>query len=154
LLLIRNPESHCCIRITDSTRRFEGFTRYWCNLAAKDLLAGKHPMISMVESTTGAVAVGSGELPLAGGFLPVPVPHSEPWLRFQLPLIEPGVPVSGTRLSDWLQTRACGGCARRGGVRRRTPRGPKTTCSENRRVPRDGTRCRRTRKRRTLSSTC
>jgi hypothetical protein len=109
---------------------------------------------SQVESTTGAVAVGSGELLLADGFRLVPVPHSEPWLRFQSPLIEPGVPVSGTRLSDWLHTRACGGRARRGGVRRRTPRGPKTACSENRRVPRDGTLCRRTRKRRTLSSTC
>ena len=35
-----------------------------------------------------------------GGFRPLPVPHSPPWLRFQSPLIEPDVRFSRIRLSD------------------------------------------------------
>src|SRR5919202_4239701 len=35
-----------------------------------------------VESATGAVALGVGELPLAGGFRPMPVPHSPPYTPF------------------------------------------------------------------------
>src|SRR3954453_16205316 len=35
-----------------------------------------------VESATGAVALGVGESPLAGGFRPVPVPHSQPYAPF------------------------------------------------------------------------
>src|SRR5690242_8678567 len=52
-----------------------------------------------VESTTGAVAVGLRELPLAGRFRDVPVPHSRPWLRFQSPLVKPDVRISRIRLS-------------------------------------------------------
>src|SRR5437588_9674629 len=52
-----------------------------------------------VESTTGAVAVGLGELPLTGRFRDVPVPHSRPWLRFQSPLVKPDVRVARIRLS-------------------------------------------------------
>ena len=35
-----------------------------------------------VESATGAVALGVGELPLAGGFRHMPVPHSQPYAPF------------------------------------------------------------------------
>jgi len=35
-----------------------------------------------VESATGAVALGVGELPLAGGFRHTPVPHSQPYAPF------------------------------------------------------------------------
>src|SRR5690242_4473305 len=52
-----------------------------------------------VESTTGAVAVGLRELPLAGRFRDVPVPHSRPWLRFQSPLVKPDVRIARIRLS-------------------------------------------------------
>ena len=41
-----------------------------------------------VESTTGAVAVGGGGS-CSRRLLPMPVPHSSPWLRFQSPLVEP-----------------------------------------------------------------
>ena len=37
---------------------------------------------------------------VAGSFLGTPVPHSEPSLRFQQPLIKPSVPFSSTRLTD------------------------------------------------------
>ena len=46
------------------------------------------------------MAVGIRESRLAGGFRLMPVPHSDPWLRFHTPLIEPGVRFSRTRLSD------------------------------------------------------
>ena len=36
-----------------------------------------------VESTTGAVAVGTEEWLLAGSFRTLPVPQFGPWLRFQ-----------------------------------------------------------------------
>src|SRR3954462_5133995 len=52
-----------------------------------------------VESTTGAVAVGLGELPSAGRFTEVPVPHSGPWLRFQSPLVKPDMQIARIRLS-------------------------------------------------------
>ena len=52
-----------------------------------------------VESTTGAVAVGSEELPLSGGFRRAPVPQFGPWLRFQSPLVKPDVQISRIRLS-------------------------------------------------------
>ena len=84
---------------------------------------------SVVESRTGAVA------------LP----------RFPSPLIERSVRISRTTLSDWLHPAAVGGapmCIRRS---RSTPSFPKTTGSENRRVPREGTLCRRVRKPRTAS---
>src|SRR3954453_12560848 len=35
-----------------------------------------------VESATGAVALGLGELPLSGGFRHTPVPHSQPCAPF------------------------------------------------------------------------
>ena len=41
-----------------------------------------------------------GELRLAGGFHLVPGPHSDPWLRFHIPLIEPDGRISRIRLSD------------------------------------------------------
>jgi len=37
---------------------------------------------------------------LAGGFRLVPVPQSDPWLRFRSPLVEPDVRFSRIRLSD------------------------------------------------------
>ena len=47
------------------------------------------PTSEMVESRMGAVAWGLW-----------------PTLRFPSPLIKPGVPISGTRLSDWLHRKA------------------------------------------------
>ena len=52
-----------------------------------------------VESTTGAVAVGGGGS-CSRRLLPMPVPHSSPWLRFQSPLVEPDMRISRIRLSD------------------------------------------------------
>ena len=46
------------------------------------------------------MAVGVRGSQFAGGFRSMPVPHSDPWLRFHTPLIEPGVRFSRTRLSD------------------------------------------------------
>ena len=51
-----------------------------------------------VESTTGAVAVGRGGS-CSRRLSPIPVPHSSPWLRFQSPLVEPGMQISRIRLS-------------------------------------------------------
>ena len=42
-----------------------------------------------------------------------------PWLRFPSPLIEPDVPISGIRLSDWLHGKAHGGRPLQAGVSRR-----------------------------------
>jgi hypothetical protein len=84
---------------------------------------------SVVESRTGAVAVP----------------------RFPSPLIKPDVRISRIRLSDWLHLAPVGGapmCIRRS---RSTPSFPKTTESENRRVPREGTLWRRFRNPRTAS---
>ena len=39
---------------------------------------------------------------VSGGFRQVPVPQSEPSLRFQSLLVKPGVRVSRIRLSDWF----------------------------------------------------
>src|SRR6516165_1570853 len=52
-----------------------------------------------VESTTGAVAVGSEEWLFAGSFRTSPVPQFGPWLRFQSPLVKPDVRISRIRLS-------------------------------------------------------
>ena len=41
-----------------------------------------------------------GELRWPAAFALVPVPQSDPWLRFRPPLIEPGMRFSRTRLSD------------------------------------------------------
>ena len=71
--------------------------------------------------------------------------------RFPSPLIKPDVRISRIRLSDWLHLATVGGapmCIRRS---RSTPSFPKTTWSENCRVPREGTLCRRVRKPRTAS---
>src|SRR5271155_25986 len=46
-----------------------------------------------VESTTGAVAVGTEEWLFAGSFRTLPVPQFGPWLRFQSPLV--------SRVGDW-----------------------------------------------------
>ena len=71
--------------------------------------------------------------------------------RFPSPLIKPDVRISRIRLSDWLHLAAVGGapmCIRRS---RSTPSFPKTTGSENRRVPREGILWRRVRNPRTDS---
>jgi IS1 family transposase len=52
-----------------------------------------------VESTTGAVAVGTEEWLFAGSFRTLPVPQFGPWLRFQSPLVKPDVRISRIRLS-------------------------------------------------------
>ena len=89
---------------------------------------------AMVKSRMGAVAWGQWPAP-----------------RFPSPLIEPDVPVSGIRLSDWLHRKAHG-VARQGRRSRRSrPSSPWTTSKENRRVPRPATLCRRARKSRTRS---
>ncbi len=61
----------------------------------------------LVESGCGAVAVGSAHLfpPLSSGGASI----AGPLLRFLSPLIEPDVPISGIRLSDWLHRKAHGG---------------------------------------------
>ncbi len=46
------------------------------------------------------MAVGYRESRLAGGFRYVPVPQSDPWLRFHTPLVEPDVRFSRIRLPD------------------------------------------------------
>ena len=53
------------------------------------------------------MAVGSAYLfpPLWSGGASM----AEPLLRFPSPLIEPDVPISGIRLSDWLHRKAHGG---------------------------------------------
>ena len=53
----------------------------------------------VVESTTGAVAVGRGGS-CSWRLSPMPVPHSSPWLRFQSPLVGPDMQISRIRLSD------------------------------------------------------
>jgi hypothetical protein len=58
------------------------------------LFAGLASALGRVESRTGAAAWGLW-----------------PTLRFPSPLIEPDVPISGIRLSDWLLQKAFG-CAR------------------------------------------
>ena len=55
---------------------------------------------NLVESRRGAVAVGSGNSGWPAAFAWVPVPQSDPWLRFHVPLIEPDVRISRIRLSD------------------------------------------------------
>ncbi len=53
---------------------------------------------------------GGGRLPVAMAVAFAAAPHSGlPWLRFPSPLIEPDVPISGIRLSDWLHRKAHGG---------------------------------------------
>ena len=52
-----------------------------------------------VESTTGAVAVGTEEWLFAGCFRTLPVPQFGPWLHFQSPLVKPDVRISRIRLS-------------------------------------------------------
>jgi hypothetical protein len=52
-----------------------------------------------VESTTGAVAVGTEEWLFAGCFRTLPVPQFGPWLRFQSPLVKPDVRISRIQLS-------------------------------------------------------
>ncbi len=53
---------------------------------------------------------GGGRLPVAkaGAFAAAPQ-SGLPWPRFPSPLIEPDVPISGIRLSDWLHRKAHGG---------------------------------------------
>ncbi len=53
---------------------------------------------------------GGGRLPvaMAGAFAAAPQ-SGLPWPRFPFPLIEPDVPISGIRLSDWLHRKAHGG---------------------------------------------
>jgi hypothetical protein len=97
---------------------------------------------------------GGGRLPVAVGGPFEPPPQSGlPWLRLPSPLVKPDVRISRIRLSDWLHLAAVGGgptCTRRS---RSTPSSPKTLSAGNRRVPRDGTLWRRTRKPRTDWST-
>jgi hypothetical protein len=89
-----------------------------------------------VESRMGAVAWGRW-----------------PALRFPSPLIEPDVPISGTRLSDWLHRKTHDGAARGKRSRPSTPRSLWITPKVNRRLPRPCTLCRRARNARTHSVT-
>src|SRR3954465_15491945 len=61
-------------------------TERWLERLREELTAGQYapkPLLRVwVESATGAVALGVGESPLAGGFRPVPVPHSQPYAPF------------------------------------------------------------------------
>ena len=63
------------------------------------------PTLSRVEEGR-----GGGRLPvaMAGAFAAAPQ-SGLPWPRFPSPLIEPDVPISGIRLSDWLHRKAHGG---------------------------------------------
>src|SRR5262249_56886351 len=63
-------------------------------------------------------------------------------LRFPSPLVEPDVPISGIRLSDWLHREAHHGTIRGRRSRRSRPSSPWTTSQENRWVPRPATLCR------------
>src|SRR6266404_9076898 len=67
--------------------------RNWSDLRRQPIPGefGKSRTTEMVESRMGAVAWGLW-----------------PTLRFPSPLIKPGVPISGTRLSDWLHRKAHG----------------------------------------------
>src|SRR5947209_20435801 len=67
-------------------------------------------------------------------------------LRFLSPLIEPDLLISNIRLSDWLHREALDVGPRCTLRRRNTPSGPKIWPSENFRVPRPCTLCRRVRK--------
>ena len=61
---------------------------------------GRSASEKRVESRRGAVAAGSGSSRWPAAFACSPVPHSDPWLRFHVPLIEPDVRISRIRLSD------------------------------------------------------
>jgi hypothetical protein len=61
-----------------------------------------------VESTTGAVAVGTEEWLFAGCFRTLPVPQFGPWLRFQSPLVKPDVRISRIQLSPVPSNLRCG----------------------------------------------
>ena len=65
-----------------------------------------HAQHDAVESRRGG---GGGRLPvaMAGAFAATPR-SGLPWPRFPSPLIEPDVPISGIRLSDWLHRKAHG----------------------------------------------
>ena len=85
-------------------------TKQRCAPTPTDVLVS-HPQLAesrrptndaMVESRIGAVAWGLW-----------------PTLRFPSPLIKPNVPISGIRLSDWLQHKAHDGRPREAGVVRR-----------------------------------
>ena len=69
--------------------------------------------------------------------------------RFPSPLIKPDVRIARIRLSDWFHLEAFGGGPMWTWRSRRTPSSPKTTASENRRVPRECTPWRLVRKSRT-----
>ena len=75
----------------------------------------RHRLMLLVESTTGAVAVGGGGS-CSRRLSPLPVPHSSPWLRFQSPLVEPDVRISRIRLSDEIMPSPTesSSCARQG----------------------------------------
>jgi hypothetical protein len=76
-----------------------------------------------------------------------------PALRFPSPLIEPDVPISGIRLSDWLHRKAHSGADRGRRSRHSTPWLRWIACHVNRRLPRPATLCRLARKARTRSRT-
>ena len=89
---------------------------------------------TLVESRMGAVA---------WGLWPTP--------RFPSPLIEPDVPISGIRLSDWLHREAHDGAARWQAFETQQAAFSVDTSQENRWVPRPATLCRLARKSRTRS---
>ncbi len=65
----------------------------------------RRPPLSRVEEGR-----GGGRLPVAMASAFAAAPQSGlPWLRFPSPFIEPDVPISGIRLSDWLHRKAHGG---------------------------------------------
>jgi hypothetical protein len=76
-------------------------------MARKDWFRGASRCQKLVESRMGAVAWGQ----LAS-------------LRFPSPLIEPDVPISGIRLSDWFHRMAHDGAPNGRRSRRRRPRSP------------------------------
>ena len=115
--------------------------------------AQKENILPVVESKAGAVAVGAGSGRGPAAFA-VPVPQSVPWRRFLFPLIEPDVRISRIRLSDRFHVRLTEEGFTSSVSNRRTPRVPKTSAAEKRRVPRVGTLCRRCRKRRVRLQTC
>src|ERR1700722_6539421 len=80
-----------------------GWSRTTCgHTAQRPAISASSTCISAsdgVESTTGAVAVGTEEWLFAGSFRTLPVPQFGPWLRFQSPLVKPDVRISRIRLS-------------------------------------------------------
>ena len=95
-------------RLADAARKLEALSAQQANSTSliRQLQSDVEAALAQVESRMGAVAWGL-----------------RPALRFPSPLIEPDVPISGIRLSDWLHRKVHGVTLMAGvpGTARRAP---------------------------------